>query len=170
MHFADQDAWQLSELAKVSGLSEVDLAQKLNFWVQNGIIVKESRGERPDAQPVYVAAKNFVDGGMEVRMPVTVGCFTRASRPVKMLVSSPVLTLRTYAGQCRRNWCWWKRPSIRRPIGGRRAESLRTVYPGYASLSSAPPCSHNLRVFGIICRLRQDSSTNYGVPGSLGCH
>lgn len=97
MHFADQDVWQLSQLAEVTGLSEADLAQKLNFWVQNGIIVKEVRGEGgPDAQPVFVAAKNFVDGGMEVCTCLALFCFRPCVRLCITLWAAGWLAVRAF--------------------------------------------------------------------------
>jgi hypothetical protein len=92
LHFGDRDEWTVPELAEATGLPEATLVQKLNFWVQNGIVLKhmgsaegatggvgDSAGAAAGAGTgaagggpqvvVYVAAKTFVDGAMEVGAP-----------------------------------------------------------------------------------------------------
>lgn len=64
LHFADKDEWTLSDLSDASGLSEKVLAQKLKFWVQNGIVVKTTNS----SGTVYVGAKAFSEGVVAVRM------------------------------------------------------------------------------------------------------
>ena len=76
MHFGDRDEWTIDELAEATGIAEAALVPKLKFWVQNGIVLQTNRPAGPSTPPtsrtsdgnqvVYVAAKTFVDGAVQV--------------------------------------------------------------------------------------------------------
>lgn len=67
LHFADRDEWPLGELASCTGLRDDILKQKLGFWVQNGIILKQVRPVDGQETTVYVGAKTFAERATNVR-------------------------------------------------------------------------------------------------------